>query len=123
MDRLRIGSLFWIVLLVLAFGLVPRPAHAQDAKAKLAGQAQAFLRQYCYDCHGGPNDQGTRLTNVLDSKVLLAKPENPKRKPFVVPGDFQNSLIWIMAGKAPFRMPPDEAERKPGDDERKVLEQ
>ncbi len=123
MCRRRIGSPSWVVLLLVAFGLVPRPAHAQDAKAKLAGQAQAFLRQYCYDCHGGPNDQGTRLTNVLDPKVLLAKPENAKKKPFVVPGDPKNSLIWIMAAKAPYRMPPEDAERQPNDGERMVLDQ
>jgi hypothetical protein len=87
MVRLRIRSMFGIVPLVLAFGLVPHTAQAQDARAPLADQAQAFLKKYCYDCHGGPGDQGTRLTNVLDAKVLLAKPLNAKKKPFVVPGD------------------------------------
>jgi hypothetical protein len=119
----RIASLTPLLLLMIVAGTIVRPARAQDANAKLAGNAQAFLRTYCYDCHGGPNDQGTRLTNVLDPKVLLAKPENAKKKPFVVAGDFQNSLLWIMAAKAPYRMPPEEAERKPSDDERKVLEQ
>ena len=56
---------FWIVLWLVPFGLSAL-AHAQDAKAQIADHAQEFLRTYCYDCHGGPNDQGTRLTNVLD---------------------------------------------------------
>jgi serine/threonine-protein kinase len=94
-----------------------------NSNAKLAEKAENFLRNYCYDCHGGPGDQGTRLTNVLDPKVLLAKPENAKKKPYVIPGDFQNSDLWLRAGKPPdYRMPPDEADKKPTDDERKVLE-
>jgi hypothetical protein len=93
MGRLQIESTWGIVLLVLTCGLVPHAAHAQDAKAPIADQVQAFLKKYCYDCHGGPGDQGTRLTNVLDAKVLLAKPKNPKKKPYVVPGNFQNSLL------------------------------
>jgi serine/threonine-protein kinase len=123
MFRLGIISIRWLVLFALVSALVPGGAHAQDANAKLAGDTQAFLRKYCIDCHGGPNDQGTRLTNVLDTKVLLAKPANAKKKPFVVPGDHQNSLVWIMAGKAPYRMPPEDAEHQPGEDERKLLEQ
>jgi hypothetical protein len=115
--------MFGIVPLVLAFGLVPHAAHAQNAKAPIADQAQSFLKKYCYDCHGGPGDQGTRLTNVLDARVLLAKPPSAKKKPFVVPGDPTNSDVWLRAGKAPFRMPPDDAERQPSDDERKILEQ
>jgi serine/threonine-protein kinase len=99
----------------------PPSASAQDLG--LADRAQAFLKRYCFDCHGGPNDQGTRFTSALDPKVLLARPENSKKKPFVVPGDPQGSLVWLQAGKAPFRMPPDDAEVKPGDDERKVLEE
>ncbi len=94
----------------------------QDANAPLADRARAFLRTYCYDCHGGPNDQGTRLTDVLDPRVLLAKPGDPKRKPFVVPGDPDSSLVWIMAGKSPYRMPTEDAEKKPRDEERKILE-
>jgi hypothetical protein len=123
MRRPRIASLLRMLLLTALAVSCARPAHARDANAKLASQAQTFLRQYCFECHGGPNDQGTRLTNVLDSKVLLAKPENPKKKPFIVPGNPKNSLIWIMAAKAPYRMPPEDAERQPSDDERKVLEQ
>jgi len=107
----------------------PPPASAQELG--LADRAQAFLKRYCFDCHGGPNDQGTRFTNALDPKVLLAKPANPKKQPFVVPGDPKNSLVWLMGGKASvdkdgkatYRMPPDDAELKPGDDERTILEQ
>jgi hypothetical protein len=122
MGRLQIGLPLAFVLLSLAFGPIHRTAQAQDAKAQVAERAQAFLKKYCYDCHGGPGDQGTRLTNVLDLKVLLAKPDNPKKKPFVLASDFQNSLLWIMAATSPFRMPPDDAETKPGDDERTILE-
>ncbi len=96
------------------------PCRAQDAR--IAEQGHAFLKTYCYDCHGGPNDQGTRLTNVLDPKVLLAKPANPKKLPFVTAGDPAKSDVWQRAGKAPFRMPPDDAERQPSEDERKTLE-
>lgn len=99
----------------------PPPAGAQDLQ--LADRAQKFLKRYCFDCHGGPNDRGTRFTNALDPKVLLARPANPKRKPFVVPGDPQGSLVWLQAGKAPYRMPADDADLQPGDDERKVLEE
>jgi hypothetical protein len=121
MHRPRITSIAQLLLLLMLTGTTSRPARAQDAK--LAENAQAFLRKYCYDCHGGPNDQGTRLTNVLDPKVLLAKPKNDKQKPFVVARDPKNSDVWLRAGKAPYRMPPDDAERKPSDDERKILEQ
>jgi hypothetical protein len=123
MGQLKFGSTLGIVLLAIAFELVPHTAQAQDARAPLADQAQAFLKKYCYDCHGGPGDQGTRLTNVLDAKVLLAKPLNAKKKQFIVPGDPKNSDVWLRAGKAPYRMPPDDAERQPSDDERKILEQ
>ena len=121
----RIASLtrlLFLSLMILA-ATIAHPARAQDANAKLAENAQAFLRKYCYDCHGGPNDQGTRLTNVLDPGVLLAKPENTKKRRFVLAGDPKNSDVWLRAGKAPYRMPPDDAERQPSDDERKVLEQ
>jgi len=96
---------------------------ARARELGLADRAQAFLKRYCFDCHGGPNDQGTRFTSALDPRVLLARPENSKKKPFVVPGDVQGSLVWLQAGKAPYRMPPDDAGVKPGDDERKVLEE
>jgi Planctomycete cytochrome C len=123
MHRLRRISRLPIVIGALFFGGCAPSARGQDANPPLADRARAFLRTYCYDCHGGPDDRRTRLTDVLDSRVLLAKPGNPKQKPFVVPGDAANSLLWIMAGKAPFRMPPDDAEKTPGDAERKVLEQ
>src|SRR5271166_5368875 len=108
--------------LFVVFALAgPPPASAHDLG--LADRAQAFLKRYCFDCHGGPNDRGTRFTNAVDPKVLVAKPANPKKKPFVVPGDPQGSLVWLQAGKAPYRMPADDAELQPGDDERKVLEE
>jgi hypothetical protein len=112
-----------IALAMVLFAVIPHAANAQDANGQVADQAQSFLRKYCYDCHGGPNDQGTRLTNVLDAKVLLAKPANPKKLAFIVPGDPNSSDLWQRAGKAPFRMPPEEAERQPTEDERKILDQ
>jgi Planctomycete cytochrome C len=120
MRRPGNASLAHLLSFVLLAGAGSRDARGQDAR--LADQARAFLKTYCYDCHGGPNDQGTRLTNVLEDKVLLAKPANPRKLAFVVPGDPQNSDVWQRAGKAPYRMPPDDAERQPGDEERKVLE-
>ncbi len=119
----RIALLTRLLLLMILAGTSARPARAQDSTAKLAESAQAFLEKYCYECHGGPNDQGTRLTNVLDPKVLLAKPKNAKQKPFVVAGDPQNSDIWLRAGNAPYSMPKEDAERQPSDEERKILEQ
>ena len=110
----------WLCFLMLWVSVGQSAAHGQDAR--IAEQGHAFLKTYCYDCHGGPNDQGTRLTNVLDPKVLLAKPANPKKLPFVAAGDSAKSDVWQRAGKAPFRMPPDDAERQPSDDERKTLE-
>ena len=110
----------WLCFLMLWGGVGAGAVCAQDAR--IAEQGHAFLKTYCYDCHGGPNDQGTRLTNVLDPKVLLATPANPKKLPFVTVGDLAKSDVWQRAGKAPFRMPPDDAERQPSADERKILE-
>ncbi len=110
----------WLCFLIPWAGVGQVAARGQDAR--IAEQGHAFLKTYCYDCHGGPNDQGTRLTNVLDPKLLLAKPANPKKLPFVTAGDPAKSDVWQRAGKAPFRMPPDDAERQPSADERKTLE-
>ena len=120
----RLRSRLPLLLGIVLVGGLAKAGRGQAADGPLADRAQAFLRTYCYDCHGGPNDQGTRLTNVLDPRVLLAKPGNPKQKPYVVPGDADNSLVWIMAGKgkAPYRMPTEDADKQPGDAERKILE-
>ena len=126
MGRLQMTSLRLLAVvtaIVSMIAVVPKDSKAQEAKSRtLADQAHQFLRTYCYDCHGGPNDQGTRLTDVLDPKVLLANPANPKKLAYLVPGDPEKSLAWVMAGKAPFRMPPDDAERQPPAAERKILE-
>jgi hypothetical protein len=50
------------------------------------------------------------------------KPANPKKLAFIVPGDPEKSDVWRRAGKAPYGMPKDYAERQPNDEERKILE-
>jgi serine/threonine-protein kinase len=124
MPRPRIAFLTCLWFLPVAAVLIsgPAAARAQDADAKLADDARAFFKTYCYECHGGPNDEGTRLTNVLDPEVLLAKPSNPKKRAFVVPDDPEKSEVWQRAGKAPYSMPKDYAERQPSEDERKIIE-
>jgi serine/threonine-protein kinase len=91
----------------------------------LARPAQAFLKRYCYDCHGGANDVGEDL-NVADRDVLLRQPESKKKLPYVVPGNPGESLLWEYAGipseSGKYRMPKKGAPQ-PTPEERKVLEQ
>ena len=95
----------------------------------MSQQAQAFLKKYCYDCHGGPNDVGQAI-NITDRDVLLRKPEAKRKRPYVVPGKPQYSLIWLKAvkpsgqrdGTPRYQMPPDDAEVQPTPEERQVLE-
>jgi len=90
----------------------------------LAGQAQVFLKKYCYDCHGGANDIGEDL-NVLDREVLLKQPESKKKLPYIVPGKPGESLVWEYAGvpseSGKYRMPKKGAPQ-PSPEERQVLE-
>jgi serine/threonine-protein kinase len=104
------------------------PASAPPVTKKpdpgLARQAQAFLKRYCYDCHGGANDVGEDL-NVADREVLLRQPESRKKSPYIVPGKPGESLLWEYAGipseSGKYRMPKKGAPQ-PSPEERQVLE-
>ncbi len=50
-------------------------ARADEATAK---QAQAFLKKYCFRCHGGANDVG-RDIKVLNRDVLVRPPKTKKK--------------------------------------------
>ena len=103
------------------------PASASPRAKKpdpgLAGQARAFLKKYCYDCHGGANDVGEDL-NVADREVLLKPPESKKKAPYIVPGKPDESLVWEYAGVpsegGKYRMPKKGAPQ-PTPEERQVL--
>ena len=76
-----------------------------DPTLALADRARAFLKTYCYDCHGGAHDVGEDL-NVLDREVLVRVPEEKAKQPYVVPGKPGESLLWEYAGVGPkYRMP------------------
>ncbi len=112
-----------------ADGEPPLPTASASPRAEgpdpgLAGQAQAFLKTYCYDCHGGANDVGEDL-NVADREVLLKRPESKKKSPYIVPGKPDESLVWEYAGipteSGKYRMPKKGAPQ-PTPEERQVLE-
>src|SRR5262249_14217397 len=98
----------------------PAPA-ARRTDASDAAQARAFLKTYCYDCHGGANDVGEGL-NVLDRELLVRVPEETGKQPYVFPGKPAESLVWEYAGVGPkYRMPKKNAPQ-PTPDQRHVLE-
>jgi len=108
----------WLSLAV--FATLAWTGWAGAADERLAAEARGFLAKYCYDCNGGANDVGEDL-NVNDRESLLKRPESAEKKPYVVPGKPDESLIWEYAGVGPkFRMPKKSAPQ-PSPEEREVL--
>ena len=93
-------------------------ARADEATAK---QAQAFLKKYCFRCHGGVNDVGKDI-KVLNREVLVRPPKSKKKKPaYIAPGKPGESLVWQYMGVPEYAMPPDD-ELQPSVEERQIIE-
>src|SRR6516165_9451482 len=85
--KLLCGCVVGAVLLALWAGL-PDARAQQTREQELASQARGILAAHCAQCHG--NLRKTKDLNVLDHKSLL---ERPGRKPAVVPGKPDASLL------------------------------
>jgi serine/threonine-protein kinase len=68
---------------------------AAAGAAELANGGFAFLKKYCYRCHG--IDFKVPGYNVLDRTILIAKHEKDEL-PYITPGDPDHSLMWQRVG-------------------------
>lgn len=85
---------FHPVAVLLAVSLLPGLAAPVLAQAEddLPQRAMQILEERCYRCHGASGGEGL---NVLDSKSLLAPPEDPDfDTSYVTPGDLEASKLW-----------------------------
>ena len=78
-----------------AFLLVALPGNAQGDESEfdvdLAREGLAVLKNYCKSCHG--DDQRYPGLDVLNRATLL-QPNDSAEKPFVIPGNPDQSRIW-----------------------------
>jgi|GEM_PF-5061684 len=90
--------------------LPPPAAPASGIEAEV----RAFLKKYCYDCHGVQKKDA--VLNVFDRDILLAPRDG--KLPYVTPNDPDKSAMWVeLAVKK--SMPTKEP--KPSDAEKEVL--
>src|SRR4029079_465889 len=100
----------------LVLAALDRPVAEKD-NPDLAVKAVAFLKTYCYGCHGERFE--VEGYDVLKRNVLVA-PREGEDRPYVTPGDPDQSEMWIRAGVEK-SMPPKKAPQRPTDAERTIL--
>src|SRR5207253_5148355 len=90
---------------------------AAEADANVAQQGYAFLKKYCYACHGVAIKKPP--LKVLDRELLVTHMRKKAPTQYLAPGKPEESYLWqrIQDGE----MPPEEVVNKPTDDEKQAF--
>ncbi len=106
------------VLPFLTLVVCPVAGYADEA-AELNSAAVGLLTKYCHQCHG--TDFKYPGLDILD-RATLVSPRDGTEKPFLVPGNLEQSRIWqrVSATDPSDRMPPED-QPQPTEAERELL--
>jgi mono/diheme cytochrome c family protein len=115
----RLVSVAITALLAAAAVCLLATARAEpEGDARLAARAQAVLRQYCFQCHGGERTE--KKLKILDHQLLLAKETSNKKHKILAAGKPDESELIRRIESKDNPMPP-EGEERPADADVKAL--
>lgn len=89
----------------------------EETNSKLSDQVFSLFRKYCAKCHH--DEKKVKDFDILNHQVLMTKDSETGRR-YLIPGDSENSELWLRVGGTESDMPP-KKQPQPNQTERELL--